>query len=321
MPDPSLIDGLFAPKLVELRRLIEDLVLEQRRKIVVFSQWRRMLRLAEWSVHDVLGRAGARAVFFTGAERPKQRTQSIVDFHDDPDVRVLFLSDAGGVGLNLQRAANACINLELPWNPAVLEQRIGRIYRLGQKDPIDVFHLMSEYGIESRIANVVGTKQALFAGLFDGTTDQIQFESGASFLTSVERLVQIDDVPEAPVLEGEDAPDEGPGAVEGAPVESEEAALADEMPALALGQEAVSRDPLRTNGRARSRRSTPVTPAALGSPVALLESLTMDRTPDGGIRIEAPPGAAEQLVEMFATMTRLLEGAADSSTSSNRDAD
>ena len=52
--------------------------------------------------------------------------------------------------------ASACINIELPWNPAVLEQRIGRIYRLGQRRPIDVYNLVSEPGIESRIAGVLG---------------------------------------------------------------------------------------------------------------------------------------------------------------------
>jgi hypothetical protein len=72
----------------------------------------------------------------------------------------MFLSDAGGVGLNLQKAASACINLELPWNPAVLEQRIGRIHRLGQKRPIDVYNLVSEGSIESRIAGLVGAPQA-----------------------------------------------------------------------------------------------------------------------------------------------------------------
>src|SRR6476620_5318045 len=99
-----------------------------------------MLRLAEWAVRDLLAEAGQRAVFFTGAESHKQRERAIVDLHDDPAVSVMFLSDAGGVGLNLQRAATCCINLELPWNPAVLEQRIGRIHRLGQTQPIDVYN-------------------------------------------------------------------------------------------------------------------------------------------------------------------------------------
>ena len=132
--------------------------------MVVFSQWRRMLTLAHWAVGDLLADGGFRAGFFTGAEGQKRRTQNIVEFHDDPSHRVLFASDAGGVGLNLQHASNCVINLELPWNPAVLEQRIGRIYRLGQKQPIDVFNLVCEQGIESRIAGLVGSKQAFFKG-------------------------------------------------------------------------------------------------------------------------------------------------------------
>jgi SNF2 family DNA or RNA helicase len=126
-PTESTLRGLASPKLVELRELIAQLALAQGRKVVVFSQWRRMLRLAHWATRDQLAREGVRAAFFTGEEGQKRRTQNIVDFHDDPACRVLFATDAGGVGLNLQRAASACINIELPWNPAVLEQRIGRI--------------------------------------------------------------------------------------------------------------------------------------------------------------------------------------------------
>ncbi len=140
---------------MELRELINQLVLAQGRRVVVFSQWRRMLRLAHWATRDQLAREGVRSAFFTGGESQKRRTQNIVDFHDDPACRVLFATDAGGVGLNLQRAASACVSIELPWNPAVLEQRIGRIYRLGQRRPIDVYHLVSEPGIESRIADIV----------------------------------------------------------------------------------------------------------------------------------------------------------------------
>ena len=188
-PTESTLRGLASPKLVELRELIGQLALTEGRKVVVFSQWRRMLRLAHWATRDLLAREGVRPAFFTGAEGQKRRTQNIVDFHDDPACRVLFASDAGGVGLNLQRAASACINLELPWNPAVLEQRIGRIYRLGQSRPIDVYNLVSEPGIESRIAELVGSKQALFTGLFDGTTDAVVFERSGSFLSRIERIV------------------------------------------------------------------------------------------------------------------------------------
>ena len=185
-PTEATIRGLASPKLAELRELIDQLVLAQGRKVVVFSQWRRMLRLAHWATRDQLARNGVRAAFFTGEEGQKRRTQNIVDFHDDPTCRVLFATDAGGVGLNLQRAASACINIELPWNPAVLEQRIGRIHRIGQRRPINVYNLVSEPGIESRIADLVGSKKALFTGLFDSTTDEVAFDRCGSFLSRIE---------------------------------------------------------------------------------------------------------------------------------------
>src|SRR3954465_9324055 len=203
-PEESVIQGLSAPKLLELRQLIRQLVLEQGRKVVVFSQWRRMLTLAHWAVRDLLDENGLRAGFFTGAEGQKRRTQNIVEFHDDPAYRLLFASDAGGVGLNLQHASNCVINLELPWNPAVLEQRIGRVYRLGQKRPIDVYNLVSEQGIESRIATLVGSKQAFFKGLFDGDSDSVQFDQAGSFLARVEKLYESEPSATAPTATAED---------------------------------------------------------------------------------------------------------------------
>lgn len=188
-PSPALLDSLFSPKLSVLRGLIEQLVLEQRRKVVVFSQWRKLLSFAEWAVRDVLAEAGMRALFFTGAESLRAREQAIAEFHEDPSASVLFSSDAGAVGLNLQRAASCCINLELPWNPAVLEQRIARVHRLGQTQPIDVYNLVTEDGIEGRIAKLLEQKQALFSTLFDGTSDQVAFGGQASFVESVKHLV------------------------------------------------------------------------------------------------------------------------------------
>ena len=188
-PEEGVIQGLAMPKLLELRQLVQQVVLGQGRKVVIFSQWRRMLNLAHWAVRDMLAEQGLRAGFFTGAENRRRRTQNIVEFHDDPAFRILFSSDAGGVGLNLQRAANCVINLDLPWNPAVLEQRIGRIYRLGQKAPIDVYNLVSEDGIESRISVLVDTKQAFFKGLFDGDTDTVRFGEASGFMARIQKLI------------------------------------------------------------------------------------------------------------------------------------
>ena len=72
----------------------------------------------------------------------------------------------------------------------MLEQRIGRIYRLGQKLPIDVYNLVCEQGIESRIAALVGSKQAFFKGLFDGDSDTVDFGQASNFLAKVQKLYE-----------------------------------------------------------------------------------------------------------------------------------
>jgi hypothetical protein len=182
-PTDAVLATLFTPKLGALRSLVLDLAVHQQKKIVVFSQWRRMARLAEWAVRDLLASAGLRAAFFTGAESSKQRERALVDFHDDPAVAVLFLTDAGGVGLNLQRAASVCVELEVAWNPAVIEQRIGRVWRPGQRDPVDVYHLVTQDSIEAHIAGLVGRKRALFSTLFDGDADTVAYDQTATFLS------------------------------------------------------------------------------------------------------------------------------------------
>jgi SNF2 family DNA or RNA helicase len=188
------IPKLESPKLQAFRDLIAGLLSQEGLKIVVFSQWQRMLRLAHWAIQDLLEDCEAEAVFFTGRENPRRRTENIVRFHDDPAVRLFFATDAGGVGLNLQKAATICINLELPWNPAVLEQRIGRLHRLGQKQPVQVFNLVTENSIEERIGTLVGQKRAVFNELFDGTGDEVIYDKASSFYEQVRSVVQELDI-------------------------------------------------------------------------------------------------------------------------------
>jgi superfamily II DNA or RNA helicase len=256
-PVPPILETLDSPKLLELRELIQNLVIAQGRKVVVFSEWRRMLRLAGFAISDLMAESGLRAVFFTGAESRKLRDQSLVELSDDPATRVMFLTDAGGVGLNLQRAANACINLELPWNPAVLEQRIGRIHRLGQEEPVDVYNLVATTGIEARIERIVRNKRQLFDAVFDGTTDEVRFDESQAFLERLEIELQ-------PEAEDDD----------------------DEEVDVAIPPDAE--------------------PAAPSSP---FERVRVERTSEGGVRIEAPPGAAEELAAMFEGMARLFRSA------------
>jgi len=296
-PDEAFLKSLASPKLIEFREILRQIVLEQGRKVVVFSQWVRMLRLAGWAIGGMLDAAGLRAVFFTGREGPKRRMQNVVELHDDPSTRVLLATDSGGVGLNLQRAASCCVNLELPWNPAVLEQRIGRIYRLGQKKPIDVYNLITRETIEGRIAAIVSDKKAFFEGLFDGSSDEVRFEHSTGFLSQLERVIEPATVPERRQEEERDEEPSEQGvdemiaaADESEDVQSLQPIVAPEMP-----------PPVR------SAVGRPLPPAGtLPGVQDLISRLEVKRTQAGGIVIEAPPEAAEALASVFEGMAKLL---------------
>jgi superfamily II DNA or RNA helicase len=305
------VERLCSPKLGAFRTLIEGLLEDPTRKLVIFSQWQRMLRLSHWAVADLLRDAGAEAVFFTGAQDSRKRTEHIVRFHDDPRVRLFFATDAGGVGLNLQRAATVCINLELPWNPAVLEQRIGRIYRIGQELPIQVFNLVTERTIEERITALVGNKRAVFDALFDGTSDSVVFDEKGGFYRQVRHVM------EDMGIGAEETEGDGAG-------EREDAAGQDGDDVIDLEVQKHAPEP-RPSGsptvdRAARAAGAAAPIAAAGRPAAVSQtavaaafrSIKVDRTPDGRVRVEAEGEGAKLLAEVFAGMAALFQGAAES---------
>jgi superfamily II DNA or RNA helicase len=190
-PTRGEIKALGSPKLEEFARVLEDLLDESDAKIVVFSQWERMLRLAHFVVRDLLERRDLRADVFYGALNSRARDEMLEEFRIDPEFRVLLSTDAGGLGLNLQEAASIVVNLEVPWNPAVLEQRIGRVHRMGQKRSVQVLHFVTARAIEERVRHVLESKRALFEGLLADTTDTVIFEesSRSTFMQKVRSLI------------------------------------------------------------------------------------------------------------------------------------
>src|ERR1035438_4721235 len=109
-----------------------------------------------------------------GGVPSRKRGALIETFQSQPNCRVFLSTDAGGVGLNLQ-AASAVINFEPPWNPARLEQRIGRVHRLGQANPVQVIHFLTEKTIEERVWETRHLKKSLFAGVFDSPVSEVSF--------------------------------------------------------------------------------------------------------------------------------------------------
>jgi len=161
----------FSPKLEEFREIVHELTMEEKRKVVVFSEYERMTHLAS----QELTKLKIGWVSLHGNVPARKRGELIARFGTDPDCKVFLSTDAGGVGLNLQ-AASAVVNFEPPWNPARLEQRVGRVHRFGQTQPTQVIHLLTENSIEERVWETLRLKKALFTGLFDEAKDEISFE-------------------------------------------------------------------------------------------------------------------------------------------------
>lgn len=305
----DVLADLDSPKLIEFRDLVRNFVLQQRRKIVVFSQWRRMLKLAAWSVDDLLTGASRRVVFFTGEESPKRREANIVAFHDDPNVAIFFATDAGGVGLNLQNAADVCINLDMPWNPAVLEQRIGRIWRLGQKNPIDVLNLVTVDSIEERISRLVGDKKAVFTGLFDGKTDEIRFEQTASFAQRLQTLVK--DTTGEPTAEATES--EGSVGDEDRDIDlsDDEDARTSTPIVEATGDVAAIGSAISAAAEIPIAAAVATTTAASPPTSGILDGIRVSRAADGSLSLTAPPEAARVLAKAFDILADLMRASAE----------
>jgi len=160
-----------APKLEELERLLEEICLGDGRKVVVFSEWERMQAMAA----EVCERLGVGYVRLHGGVPSGSRGRLIDRFREDPKCRVFLSTDAGGVGLNLQ-AASHVVNLDLPWNPAVLAQRIARVHRLGQREAVNVVLLVSEGSFEERMEGTLDGKRALFAAAVGDDHETVELE-------------------------------------------------------------------------------------------------------------------------------------------------
>src|SRR5258707_11949987 len=156
----------ISPKLEELEGILGDLLAEPDRKVIVFSEWERMLDL----VRELAGEMGVQVAWHTGSVPQQRRRAEIVRFKQDPACRLFLSTDSGSVGLNLQ-AASAVVNVDLPWNPAKLEQRIARPWRKNQARSVTAVNLVREDSIEHHILHLLGPKQALAGGVLDGQRD------------------------------------------------------------------------------------------------------------------------------------------------------
>lgn len=121
----------------------------RRRKMIIFTEHKDTLDYLKKKITGVLGNP-ANVIEMHGATKRKDRLRAQEEFRQNPDVIVLVATDAAGEGVNLQ-VANLMVNYDLPWNPNRIEQRFGRIHRIGQ---MDVCHLWNLVAIDTREGEV-----------------------------------------------------------------------------------------------------------------------------------------------------------------------
>ena len=175
------------PKLVELQRILEECRDNEGVKVIVFSEWEKMLEL----VRGLCRKLKLGFAWHTGSVPQKRRRAEIQAFKSDPNCRVFLSTDSGSAGLNLQ-TASVVINCDLPWNPAKLEQRIARAWRKHQTRAVTVVNLVAEKTIEHKMLDTLAQKQALADGVLDqrGDVDKIQLRGGRqAFLNRLKQLV------------------------------------------------------------------------------------------------------------------------------------
>ena len=186
----------ISPKLKELESILSDLVIQNGRKVVIFSEWTTMTYL----IARHLSNAGIAFVELSGKVPANKRQALIDEFTNNPECRVFLSTDAGGMGLNLQ-AADCIINFELPWNPAKMNQRIGRVSRIGQEsESLNVINLISKDSIEEKIYAGIQLKTDLFHGVFEGNTDIVEFsrEKRTEMLNQLREMMQEEKEPVKP---------------------------------------------------------------------------------------------------------------------------
>ncbi|MHA7853645.1 helicase-related protein [Marinobacter shengliensis] len=159
----------------ELSHLLQDrpemyTASDSRRKLIIFTEHKDTLNYLVHRISGMLGDPGAVITIHGGTNRDDRR-KAQEEFRNNPEVLVLVATDAAGEGVNLQNA-NLMVNYDLPWNPNRLEQRFGRIHRIGQTEVCHLWNLVANETREGEVFKKLFDKlevekQALGGKVFD----------------------------------------------------------------------------------------------------------------------------------------------------------
>jgi len=293
----------------ELAALLDDLFVQPDAKAVIFSQWTRS--------HDIVIRRlkarGIGHVSFHGGIPSEKRPALVERFMNDADCRVFISTDAGAAGLNLQNASTL-INMDLPWNPAILEQRISRIHRMGQKRPVQIVNLVAKGTIEEGMLGVLAFKRSLSAGILDGGNGEVSLGGSrlTRFMKEMEKVTGQMHTGESDVI----APAEEMANVMTAP---HEPAFADAVPEAdtPAARGSITQPPPAANGdpwQALAQVGAQLMAAfgAANTPAAAHASAWLERDPKTGAQRLAiplpPPETAARIADALTSLATALRG-------------
>jgi len=278
-------------KVDEALNIIKSLIETAGEKVVVFSQWERMTRL----IARELEQRGIGFEYLHGGVPSEQRGRLITNFADNPDSRVFLSTDAGSTGLNLQ-SASTIINLDLPWNPAVLEQRIARIYRLGQQRNVQVINLVSANTIEEQMLDKLRFKSAMFEGVLDNGQDAIFLEEGSKLTQMMDTLGKM--------VEEDAKPEEQTATSSGT---AQEAKAGSTDSAATTSGDVAEQDYVTETEELRDDKNTPSTEDS-ESPIPTPASPGQSPSPDSALPGQSPVHTAPK--DLIAQGTAFLSGLA-----------
>ena len=168
----------------------------KQRKIILFSEHRDTLNYLHDKIAGVLGTPDAIVAIHGGTHRDERRKAQAM-FRSDPDVRVLIATDAAGEGVNLQ-CAHLMVNYDLPWNPNRLEQRFGRIHRIGQTEVCHLWNLVAKETREGDVYHRLLEKLQIESEALKGRVFDILGEvfEGVSLKELLMQAIRFNDLPE-----------------------------------------------------------------------------------------------------------------------------
>lgn len=134
-------------KLIELQRELNDHNL----KVLVFTEFRTTQKM----LCDFLVKKGYKVAFIHGGQDIDERKRALLNFKNE--AQILVGTDAAGESLNMQ-FCNIVVNYDLPWNPMMIEQRIGRVDRIGQKKKVQAYNMLTNNSVDLRVYEVIEEK-------------------------------------------------------------------------------------------------------------------------------------------------------------------